>query len=524
MLDQIIVTTAQMRSIEELMFRAGMPVAALMEKVAGQIVDRIEALYPVADYAKVGILVGPGHNGGDALVVARELWHRDRQVRIFLPLPDKLKPLTREHCQYAHNLGIPILPLDKLDQLKTCDLIVDGLFGFGLEREITEPIATAINTINTWQVPILSIDLPSGLNTDHGKIMGTAIKASHTLCLGLWKRGLFTESALVNLGELERVDFDIPTAFVVKVLGKDHNLWRINCTQALDWLPRCRPLNSHKYQTGHLLLIAGSQHYPGAAILAALGARASGVGMLTILVPESLRQFVLAQVPEALVIGCPETETGAIAELPFQDVSKYSVIACGPGLTVDAQNAVEQVIGKECPLVLDADGLNLLVLIGVNKFKRIRPRPTIITPHWGEFGRLFPHLKNQQDRLAALREAIDITGAIVLLKGARTAIGFNTGNPVSAQSIADGEKQNAQIWINPESTPALARGGSGDVLTGLIGGLWAQGMQGNQAAIAATIWHSQAAIQLAKQHTQMSVEPSKLANQLGSVLAGLAQE
>jgi hydroxyethylthiazole kinase-like uncharacterized protein yjeF len=524
MLDQVIVTAAQMRSIEELMFRAGMPVPALMEKVAGRIADRLEALYLVTEYPKVGVLVGPGHNGGDALVVARELWHRDRQVKILLPLPDKLKPLTRDHCQYAHRLGMPILDPGKLEQLKTCDLIVDGLFGFGLERELTDTLASIVNTINSWQIPVLSIDVPSGLNSDNGAILGTGIKASHTLCLGLWKRGLFTESALSYLGELERIDFDIPTVFVAKVLGSDHPLWRIDRNQALDWLPRDRPPASHKYQMGHLLLIAGSQHYPGAAILAALGARASGVGMLTMLVPESLRQFVLAQVPEALVVGCPETETGAIAELPFQDVSKYSAIACGPGLSGDAQNVVEQVIGKECPLVLDADGLNLLVLIGVNKFKRIRPSATIITPHWGEFGRLFPHLKDERDRLNALQEAISVTGAIVLLKGARTAIGFNTNNSIQAHEIATTEKVNYQICINPESSPALARGGSGDVLTGLIGGLWAQGMQGNQAAIAATVWHSQAAIELAKQHTQMSVEPSKLANRLGSVLAGLVQE
>lgn len=517
LLNQVVVTAHQMRSIESLMFEAGMPVAALMEKVAGLIVQRLEQIYPATNYPKVGILVGPGHNGGDALVVARELWHRGREIRVYLPL-EKLKDLTAAHWQYLQNHGIMGAALA---DLQTCDLIVDGLFGFGLERSLTGIVADTINAINDWQIPVLSIDLPSGLHTDSGAALGTAVRATHTLCLGLWKRGLLAEAAAPYTGKLERVDFHIPSQFVTAILGSQPNLWRIDPALALAQLPRQRPVDVHKYRVGHLLLIAGSQRYGGAALLAALGARASGVGMLSVAVPQSLKDLVLAQVPEALVIGCPETSTGAIAQLPQDiDLAKYNAIACGPGLSLEAQAVVEQLLGVACPLVLDADGLNLLAQLGVDRLVQRHQAgyPTLLTPHWGEFCRLFPQFTQKfdqsSDRLTAAQLATTETGAIVLLKGARTTISFLTAATLNVAA----QPELCQTWINPESSPSLARGGSGDVLTGLIGGLWAQGLSGHNAAIAAVVWQSQAAMKLAKERTDMGVDPVTLAQNLISVL------
>jgi ADP-dependent NAD(P)H-hydrate dehydratase / NAD(P)H-hydrate epimerase len=503
-LNQVVVTANQMQAIETLMFDAGMPVAALMEKVAGLITQRLEQIYPATNYPKVGILVGPGHNGGDALVVARELWHRGRDIRVHLPL-EKLKDLTAAHWQYLQSLGIWAVELEKL---QNCDLIVDGLFGFGLERELIGVVANTIDTVNEWGIPILSIDVPSGLHTDTGAVMGTTIRADRTLCLGLWKRGLLTETAATYTGQLERIDFDIPINSVEAILGNAHSLWRIDPVGALAQLPRHRPVDAHKYRVGHLLLIAGSQRYGGAAVLAALGARASGVGMLSIAVPSSLRDLVLVQVPEALVISCPETSSGAIAQLPEDlDLTKYQAIACGPGLSLDARAVVEQVLNASCPLVLDADGLNLLARIGVEKLiqRHQSQYPTVITPHWGEFCRLFPKFATSSDRFTIAQTATAETGAIILLKGARTTISFQP-TPVLPSLV--------QTWINAESSPSLARGGSGDVLTGLIGGLWAQGLAGSVAAIAATVWHAQTAVKLASTRTDMGVDPVTLAQNL----------
>jgi ADP-dependent NAD(P)H-hydrate dehydratase / NAD(P)H-hydrate epimerase len=503
-LNQVVVTANQMRAIETLMFEAGMPVAALMEKVAGLITQRLEQIYPATNYPKIGVLVGPGHNGGDALVVARELWHRGREVKIYVPM-EKLKELTAAHWQYIQNLGIAAVTLA---ELQTCDLIVDGLFGFGLERELTGVVANTIDTVNEWGIPILSIDVPSGLHTDTGAVMGTAIRADRTLCLGLWKRGLLAETAAPYIGQVDRIDFDIPVKSVEAILGNVHNLWRIDPVGALAQLPRHRSVDVHKYRVGHLLLIAGSKRYGGAAILTALGARASGVGMLSVAVPQSLRDLVLAQVPEALVISCPETSSGTIAQLPTDlDLTKYQAIACGPGLSLDARAVVEQVLNASCPLVLDADGLNLLAQIGVERLiqRHQAQYPTVITPHWGEFCRLFPKFAASSDRITVAQQATAKTGAIILLKGSRTTISFQT---------APRQTSSLQTWINAESSPSLARGGSGDVLTGLIGGLWAQGLAGSVAAIAATVWHAQTAIKLASYRTDMGVDPVTLAQNL----------
>lgn len=521
-ISQIVVTAGQMRDIEGRLFAAGMPVAALMEKVAGLIARRIQEIIP-DNNSRVGFLIGPGHNGADALVVARELHFRGYEVWIYHPF-SKLKELTSQHLQYNQNLGIPCYQdvnseeSRTVEQLPDYDLLVDGLFGFGLERTLTDAIATAINQLNESHQPIISIDLPSGLHTDTGEVLGTAIRATHTFCLGLWKLGLLQDQALDYVGKAELIDFDIPLADVETVLGDAPRIRRITKTTALSTLPLPRPPVTHKYKEGHLLLICGSRRYAGGAILTGLGARASGVGMLSIAVPESLKPLLVSHLPEALIIGCPETDSGAIAELQLPentDLSSFNAIACGPGLTQDATLIVQQVM--ECdgsanakgerPLLLDADGLNILAQMGTIPTLQKRQAVTVLTPHTGEFKRLFPNLPDaNQDRIKAVQTAAARSGAVVLLKGARTAI----GNPQGA------------IWINPESTPALARGGSGDVLTGLLGGLLAQDVTRKipVADIAATAawWHSQAAILAAQERTELGVDAFTLTQYLLKVL------
>jgi ADP-dependent NAD(P)H-hydrate dehydratase / NAD(P)H-hydrate epimerase len=501
-ISQVVVTARQMREIEGRIFAAGMPVAALMEKVAGLIARRLEEIMPQVT-SRVGILVGPGHNGGDALVVARELHLRGYEVVIYRPF-SQLKELTSQHFQYAQSLGIPCY--QAVEELPACNLLVDGLFGFGLERSLTDPIATAINQLNTRPEPILSIDLPSGLHTDTGEVLGTAIRATYTLCLGLWKLGILQDQALDYLGKAELIDFGIPVADVLAVLGDAPQIKRITPATALATLPLPRPPVTHKYKEGHLLLICGSRRYAGGAILTALGARASGVGMLSIAVPESLKPLLVSHLPEALIIGCPETDSGAIAQLKLPEktnLSDFSAIACGPGLTLDATPIVQQVIDSDRPLVLDADGLNILAQMETIPTLQKRQAATILTPHTGEFKRLFPDIADaRQDRINAVQSAAAQSGAIVLLKGARTTI----SNP------------QGTVWINPESTPALARGGSGDVLTGLLGGLLAQSITRKipveDIVATAAWWHSQAGILAAQERTELGVDAFTLTQYL----------
>jgi ADP-dependent NAD(P)H-hydrate dehydratase / NAD(P)H-hydrate epimerase len=503
-IQRIIVTAEQMRSIESRIFAAGMPIAALMEKVAGRIAHRIQTLYPLPHAPRLGVLVGTGHNGGDALVVARELHFQGYEVSVCCPVP-KLKDLTAHHFDYVKSLGIPCQ--DSIDPLQTCDLLIDGLFGFGLERSLSEPFAPLIDQINQWQQPILSIDLPSGLHTDTGQILGTAVQATHTFCLGLWKLGLLQEQALEYVGKAELIDFDIPVADIFSVLGNPVKLQRGTAPSAIATLPLSRPPSTHKYKMGHLLLICGSRRYAGGALLTGLGARASGVGMLSIAVPESLKSSLSAQLPDALIIGCPETPNGAIAQLPIPPSlhSTFNAIACGPGLTTEATAIVQQVLASACPLVLDADGLNILAQQGTIPTLQNRQASTILTPHLGEFKRLFPEIaESMACRVTAVQTAATQTGAIVLLKGARVAIADLDGN----------------IRINPASTPALARGGSGDVLTGLMGGLLAQKTAAQtpteliDLVQTAAWWHSQAGILAAQERTELGVDAHTLTQYL----------
>ncbi|MEH2235871.1 NAD(P)H-hydrate dehydratase [Nostoc sp.] len=522
-ISQVVVTAGQMRDIEDRIFAAGMPVVALMEKVAGLIARRIQEISPVflkkvcpvpsntaflrgspqTAGSRVGILVGPGHNGADALVVARELHFRGYEVWIYSPF-SKLKELTSQHLQYAQSLGVPIY--QTIEQLPNSDLLIDGLFGFGLERNLTDPIASAINQLNELPVPIYSIDLPSGLHTDTGEVLGTAIRATHTFCLGLWKLAFFQDQALEYLGKAELIDFDIPLADVEAVLKDAPRIKRITSTTALATLPLPRPPVTHKYKEGHLLLICGSRRYAGGAILTGLGARASGVGMLSIAVPESLKSILVSHLPEALIVGCPETETGAIAQLQLPektDLSSFNAIACGPGLTRDATPIVEEVIKSDRPLLLDADGLNILAQMGAIATLKKRLAVTVLTPHTGEFERLFPDVADaKHDRVKAVQEAAAQSGAVVLFKGARTAI----ANPQGA------------VWIIPESTPALARGGSGDVLTGLLGGLLVQAttkqIPVEDIVATAAWWHSQAGILAAQERTELGVDAFTLTQYL----------
>jgi len=550
-IESYLVTAEQMQQIEGQMFDAGMPVAALMEKVAGRLVGWFIRHYREREgvaYGSICVLAGPGHNGADALVMARELHHLGFDVCICQPIADG-KSLTNQHASYAKSLGIRLL--SALPPLAEYDAVIDGLFGFGLGRPIAGDLADIVDQVNQQSTPVYSIDLPSGIHTDTGRVMGAAIEATRTACLGLWKRAFMQEEALKYLGECDLIAFDIPLAAIETVVGQSPAVRRLIKSQMMPMLLPNRSATMHKYTAGHLLLIAGSRQYMGAAMLAGLGAIASGVGMLTLAVPDSIRLTLLPQLPGALIVGCKETADGAIAELPDTiDLGKYDAIAFGPGLTPTAPELLTAVLNADCPILLDADGLNLLAKTNVVQTLQSREKTTVLTPHVGEFKRLFGEVSIEEvsteldgqtlpgempGEIAA--RAAQKSGAIVLLKGPRSAI-------ASAQNL----------WFNPESSSALARGGSGDVLTGLMGGLLAARAQAfaddklsyddlsskkrsDQAnnnnlrdnlnsyffpAVAGAVWwHSQAALYASEQYSVLGVDPLRLAHSLDPALRSL---
>jgi len=496
-LDGIVVTAAQMSAIEGRIFQAGMPVAALMEKVAIAIARRLQQLYLPQ---RVTVCIGPGHNGGDAAVVARELHLHGYAVSAYRPL-SKSKPLTRVHTCYLASLGVRVC--DRLEDLPEADLVVDGLFGFGLQRPISGDLAAAIDRLNDASIPVVSIDLPSGIHTDTGEVLGTAVRADRTFCLGLWKLAFCQDPALAFVGAAELIDFGIPLADVGAVTGQSPPLHRVTATRAMEMLPVPRSATTYKYKEGHLLLACGSRRYTGAAVLTGLGARSSGVGMLTMAVPDSIKPLLSLQLPEAIVLGCPETESGAMASLPADlALSDYDAIAVGPGLTREAESVVRRLWEGDRPLILDADGLNVLASqkLWHSVPRNITKDPTILTPHPGEFKRLFPDIEGAG--VDAARSAARDCGAIVVYKGARPAIAHPDGS----------------AWLVAESTPALARGGSGDVLTGLVGGLVAQAVKQERAiaplVAAAVGWHAAAGLAAERDRGQLGVDASTLAEYL----------
>jgi ADP-dependent NAD(P)H-hydrate dehydratase / NAD(P)H-hydrate epimerase len=502
LIDRAVVTAAQMQAIESRLFAAGMPVAALMEKVGLRLAARLQILYPLANFPRVGVLVGPGHNGGDALVVARELHFQGYAVQLCCPIAP-LKPLTQQHFDYAQSLRIPT----DVMALPDVDFWIDGLFGFGLNRSLDGKISEIIEQINKVGRPIVSLDLPSGIQTDTGIALGSAVRATTTLCLGLWKQAFLQEAAVPYLGESELIDFDLPAADIVAVVGDTPLVQRVTPSAAIAALPLHRPPTTHKYQMGNLLLVCGSDRYAGAAILAGLGARASGVGMLTIAVPASLKSLLHTQLPEALIIPCLETASGAIQSFPESiDLTQYSAIGGGCGLTPEPAAIVAAILGANCPVVLDADGLNI---VAAHPDWLARSATTVLTPHWGEFRRLFPTIDGA-DRLTAVQAAAAQSGTIVLLKGARVTIADPTGH----------------LRINPASTPALARGGSGDVLTGLLAGLLAQSPVANplDTVAAAAWWHAQAGLWAAGQRSVLGVDAQTLALALIPALSGFSEK
>ncbi|MGI0483714.1 NAD(P)H-hydrate epimerase, partial [Geminocystis sp. CENA526] len=439
-----VVTAKQMQDIENKIFAQGMPVASLMEKAGLFSSHKIIEEYPLSQYQKVGFIIGCGHNGGDGLVIARELWLKGYEVKLYTPLADKSKDLTAQHLEYARFLHLPFVTT--VEELENCDVIIDCLFGFGLNRHITNSLAKDIALINQWEKPVVSIDIPSGIHTDTGKVLGVAIKATLTLCLGLWKLGLFQSPAWEYTGKLVKIDIGIPNNIVTEIINQSPIVKVITREKVKEVLPLPRAVNTHKYRQGNVLLICGSKRYGGASLLAGYGANVSGVGMLTMIVPEFLQPLINSHIPSALVIATPQTTTGVMdfSSLPSIDFSKYSSIVLGMGITREKIPCfpIAEILATPTVLIIDADGFNYLIEDNLRILSQ-RQSPTILTPHEGEFRRLFPDIDLNLDRLQGLQEASRRINSTILLKGAKTMIAH----------------QGKYNRIIKEGTPALARGG-----------------------------------------------------------------
>ena len=487
-----VVTAAEMRQIDQDTIEGiGIPGIVLMETAGSAIVRAIEQYYPTCQ--RIGIFVGKGNNGGDGLVIARQLAHAGRDVHLFLVSPpDSFTGEAAINLQIAKRLGLQIeeiLTDTGLDgtgtvptTLASCELFVDAILGTGLRGTVRDPMATVINTINDLAIPILSVDLPSGLDADTGNPLGNCVAADTTVTIGLPKRGLLVHPGAELAGKLEIVDIGFPEQ-VVEAQGIKVS-WTTTA-QASQWLLP-RPASSHKGTYGRVLVVAGSTGMTGAAALASEAALRAGAGLVTLAIPKHLNPILEGLLPEVMSFPLPETEVGSLsasaasAILEFAEKTK-SVLAIGPGLSQhpDTVALVHELVREnreqklDRRMVVDADGLN--ALSQAPEIISLLDSEAVLTPHPGEMSRLtstsVPSL--EADRIGTAQRFASEHNLTLVFKGAPTVTGLPNGD----------------VWINSTGNSGMATGGMGDVLTGIIAGLMAQGHSSETAAVLGVYIH-----------------------------------
>lgn len=464
-----LLTPAEMGAADRAAIASGIPGIDLMEAAGRAVADRAAALVPEGP---VLVVAGSGNNGGDGSVAARLLRERGRDVRLLLAAdPARLKGDAA--TAFARWNG-PVL--GPKDDLPDAAIVIDALFGAGLDRPVTGAHATLIEAMNTHSAPVLAVDVPSGLDGATGLPLGAVVEACATVTFFRRKPGhlLFPGRALC--GEVTLADIGIP-ASVLPPLGiatweNAPGLW------ASDLPPPA--ITGHKYSRGHALVLSGPMTRTGAARLAAVAALRAGAGLVTLASPTDALAVNASHLTAVMVRACD----GASDLASILADRRFTAVALGPGLGTDATERALVAAALTSPqaAVLDADALTAFAEDPEAFFFpliRSRGAATILTPHEGEFARLFPDLAPGpgRSRLAAAREAAGRSGATLILKGADTVIAAPDGRAA----------------INANAPPWLATAGSGDVLTGIVAGLAARGLAAFPAAAAGVWLHGEAA-------------------------------
>jgi NAD(P)H-hydrate epimerase len=465
------------RAIEEL----GLPSLVLMENAALGVVAALEELFPDAE--RVVVLCGPGNNGGDGLAVARHLDLRGYDVTVHLVAPGR-RPAGDAAVQLAvcRRQGVVVEevagPADLVAALAgaaAADLVVDALFGTGLERPLEPPFSDLVEGLNELDVPVLAVDLPSGLTGSRSDLPGPHVVAQATVSFAAPKVAHVFPPARHAVGELVVTDLGIPPFLVAEVEEAAGELHLLQAEEVAGWLPERDP-ESHKGDYGHVLVVAGSAGKAGAAVMTARAAVRAGAGLVTAAVPEPLLPILHAGCLESMGVALPCGPPGALGAAAVAAVLAAAegkdAVALGPGLGQEEETAAavrELAQRLDLPLVLDADGLNAFAgRLGELAGRRAA---TVLTPHPGELGRLLgtSAAEVQADRVGAARRAAAAAGAVVVLKGHRTLI----AEPPEAG-------RGGRVWVCPTGNPGMASGGSGDVLTGVLAALagWIGGVPG----------------------------------------------
>lgn len=484
-----LVTADQMRRIDQLSAEVGVGTDVLMENAGLAVAQESWMALGTLEERRIVVLAGPGNNGGDGLVAARYLHEWGTTVQVYL-----LKPRGEDDANYRRLVEATVslacveddAGLSKLEAaLAEADLVIDALLGTGAARAIGGRLAEVLSRLVTARArprppTLLAVDVPSGLNSDTGAVDPLTVAADHTVTLGCSKVGLHTHPGAGYAGRVQVVEIGIPDALTADLP------YELMAASSVRGLLPARPPDANKGTFGRVLVVAGSENYVGAAHLAAAGAYRVGAGLVTLACPRSLHPIIAAGLTEATYLPLPEEEGNLArqaADHVLRAVEGYQVLllGCGLGQRGATQSFVRSVLfslpGDRPPtVVVDADGLNALARTP-GWWRELRA-PAIVTPHPGEMSRLSgrPIPEIQADRLGCAVDCAREWGKTVVLKGAHTVVASPDG----------------QASLSPFVNPALASGGTGDVLAGALAGFLAQGLSPFEAAVCGVYVHATA--------------------------------
>lgn len=500
---QVLATAAEMRHLDTLTIESyAIPGLVLMENAGRAFVNELEDRCDLLDGKTVVVICGKGNNGGDGFVIARHLVNKGCTVHVALLARKKamrgdaltnMVSIQKMATQKGNLLHvIDVRSESQLRRLPKASIVVDALFGTGFTGSARGLYAAAIKWMNSQDACVASVDIASGVDATTGGVEGIAVNADLTVTMGLAKLGQFVGAGRDHSGDVRIVDISIPRA-VLATSGI--NTYRVRSEDVASVLPR-RPVDAHKYSVGKVFVLAGSRSFTGAPAMCARSVMRSGAGAVILGIPKSIHGVLARKLTEVIVTPLEETAEGTVGDAAIDEIREKiqwsDVVVIGPGLS--RHNETDKLLQKllpeiDRPVVLDADGLNA---IGSNaRLLKRRSKGTILTPHVGELRRLMGDAKLavESDRIGCAREAAGKFRSIVVLKGAPTV----TTTP------------GGEAFVNSTGNPGMATIGSGDILTGIVAGLMAQGMEAKQAAYAGVYVHGLAGDLAAKRYGERSM-------------------
>jgi NAD(P)H-hydrate epimerase len=477
-----VVSPKQMSDLESQAYKNGASESDFMEEAGSGVALIAQDYVERYNLDRVAILLcGKGNNGGDAYVAGIQLLHLDYEVFAIQPneISDCSNLCKQSYERFMHEGG---RSLENLDDLPISGVIIDGFFGTGFKGSVEDPYSSIIRQANLSHLPIISIDIPSGLNGETGIAEGEAIVATETVFLGLPKTGFFLNDGWNHVGKLRYVDFGMPKEYIDSCKTELIMLSEENVKLLLPEIKR----NRNKYEAGYVVGLAGSPEMPGAAILSATSSLRGGAGIVRLFYPEGMQTLLLAS-PYELI--CTSYTADNLDEM-LSHMNRASAIFIGPGLGQSEE--VKAILRKilpliEKPCVLDADALNIIAAEDIKL-----PKQTILTPHHGEMMRLLKSSGHPKLSTDFLKQCLDYAikkQVTLVLKGGPTFI----------------LQANSPMFVNPTGDPGMATAGCGDVLTGLIAAILAQGSSPENAACLGVYLHGLAGEHAAEDMTSYGV-------------------